>query len=77
MHGAVGPVDDERDAQAVRVGGHLVEQGVGLLGGEAGRDDADVDAAGVHGDEELLQRGRGREVAAEELGDAFVARPGP
>ena len=55
------------------MGGHLIEQRARLLGGDAGGDDADVDTALVHGDEQVLQRGGGGEVAAEQLGDALVA----
>ena len=54
------------------MGGHRVEQRAGLLRRDAGRQHADVDPALVHGDEHVLQRGGGREVTPQELGDAFV-----
>ena len=72
LDGPVGPVGRECDAQAVGVGGHLVEQRARLLGADARGDDADVDAALVHGDEQVLQRGGGREITAEQLRDAFI-----
>ena len=54
------------------MGGHLVQQGARLRSGDACRDDADVDTALVHGDKQVLQRGGGGEVAAEEPGDTLV-----
>ena len=72
-HGPVGAVDGQRDAEAVRVRGHVLEQRVGLLGGDAGSDDAHVDATRIHGGEQLRQGRGGRQIAPEELGDAFVA----
>ena len=56
------------------MGGDLIEQGVGLLGREAGGNDTDVDPAGVHGGQQVL-RWRCPEVATQQLGDALVARP--
>ena len=72
LHRPLGAIDRQRDTQAVRVGGHRVEQRAGLLRRDAGRQHADVDPALVHGDEHVLQRGGGREITPQELGDAFV-----
>ena len=71
--GPVGAVDGQRDAQAVGVGGDGIEQRACLLRREAGGDHAHVDVAGIHGGEQLRQGRRGRQVAAEQLGDALVA----
>ena len=51
----------------------VIEQTLGLGGREPRRDDADVDAAAVHRDEEHFERGGGGEVTAQEVGDALVA----
>ena len=71
--GPVGPVDGQRDAEAVGMGCDGIEQRVRLLRREAGGDHAHVDAAGIHGGEQLRQGRGGRQVAAEQLGDALVA----
>ena len=67
-------VDHERGAEAVVVLAELIEQGLGLVAREPRGDDADVDAARVHGRQQLLERRGDREVAAQEVGDALVAR---
>ena len=53
--------------------GDRAEQWLRVLGRNAGRQYADVDTAGVHGHEHVLERGGGRQVSAEELGDALVS----
>ena len=73
-HGAVGAVDREGDAQAAGVGSGLIEQAWRLVGAEASGDDPDVDLAGVHGGEEVVDGLGCLEVAAQHLGDALVAR---
>jgi hypothetical protein len=78
-HGVVGAVDHQRDAQAVRVPADLIEEILGALGREPGRHDADVDPAGVHDGEQLLEhleRGGGGDVTAPEVGEALEARLG-
>ena len=75
--GPVGPVDVSATRRRSGWAATSFEQRARLLGGDAGGDDADVDTARVHGDEQVLQRGGRREVAAEQLGDALVSRPGP
>ena len=71
--GPVGAVGGQRDTQAIGVGRHLIEQRARLLRRDAGGDDADVDAARIHGDEQVLHRRGGGQVAPEQLGDALVA----
>ncbi len=70
---SVGAVGHQRDAQAVGVLARRIEEGLGVLGPEPGGEDADVDLTGVHGGEQLVERGGGGQVAAEEVGDALVA----
>ena len=71
-YGSVRTVDHQGGAQALGVGGQGTEHVVGVRGREAERDDAEVDAAFVHRAEQLCEGRRGRQVAPEEIGDAFV-----